>query len=150
MGGRHFPDDGVSPLAVVISAEVGGGAMNFIDAHIALDASRALARALDPEATLPDDEDGDNDGLLDPHETGTGVALSRTDTGTDPTLPDTDGDFFWDGTEINTGSDPTDPASVPDRVAIRVGTLTLWGVLLLPVALAGCFFALRQGSRASG
>ena len=43
-----FPDDGISPLAVVLSAETGGGAMNFIDAHVTLDAWRSLARALGP------------------------------------------------------------------------------------------------------
>jgi hypothetical protein len=32
---------------------------------------------------------------------------------TNPTMVDTDGDSFWDGEEVQAGSDPTDPSSIP-------------------------------------
>ena len=58
--------------------------------------------------------DTDNDGLADAVETGTGVYVNASDTGTDPTVADSDGDGFGDGAEvIYLFSDPTDSASVP-------------------------------------
>jgi hypothetical protein len=110
---QSLGDDGVSPFAVVISAVASEEVMNFVDNHIVLDAWRAVTRTLDPRAPLPDDEDDDNDGVRDVHETGTGQFRSRLDTGTNSLLPDGDSDFFWDGTETNTGSDPNDPGVVP-------------------------------------
>jgi len=44
--------------------------------------------------------DGDNDGVADIYETGTGIYVSPTNTGTSPTLADTDSDGLSDGTEI--------------------------------------------------
>jgi len=44
--------------------------------------------------------DRDGDGLVDPAETGTGVFVSRFDTGTSPTAADTDGDGVSDGEEV--------------------------------------------------
>jgi hypothetical protein len=53
-----------------------------------------------PDATDPDD---DNDGLSDAVETGTGIWVSSSDTGTNPKNVDTDGDGLNDGVETNTG-----------------------------------------------
>lgn len=44
--------------------------------------------------------DSDQDGIMDCYETNTGVYVSPTDTGTDPTNPDTDGDGLSDGDEV--------------------------------------------------
>lgn len=48
-----------------------------------------------------------------------GVRLSDYDEihiyGTDPFNPDTDGDSWWDGDEVDAGSDPLDPNSFPYR-----------------------------------
>ena len=63
--------------------------------------------------------DGDNDGLPDVAETGTGVFVDRRSTGTNPAKPDTDGDGFQDGLEVNTGTDPNDPASSPQPAIER-------------------------------
>jgi hypothetical protein len=49
------------------------------------------------EATL---QDTDSDGIPDIYETNTGVYNGPTDTGTDPTDPDTDGDGLTDGEEV--------------------------------------------------
>ena len=57
--------------------------------------------------------DRDEDTLLNGVETNTGTFVDANDTGTDPTLADTDGDGFDDAEEVAEGSDPTNPASVP-------------------------------------
>lgn len=54
-----------------------------------------------------EDPDADHDGIRDRFETGTGIYVSPTNTGTSPTNPDTDGDGLSDGQEVNTyGSNP--------------------------------------------
>ena len=91
------------------------------------------ASALDVAVNI----DTDGDGILDRYETGTGIYVSPTDTGTDPNNPDTDGDGLSDGDEVNkyhtnpnlkdtdgdgfddafevaTGFDPTSASSTPD------------------------------------
>ena len=78
--------------------------------------------------------DADGDGLLDIHETGTGVYVSPTDTGSDPLNPDTDGDGFGDWQEVHAGSDPNDPNSQP--LVPTLGTLGA-GLLVLALLLAG-------------
>ena len=71
------------------------------------------------------DLDDDGDVLLDVHETGTGIFVSETDTGTDPLLFDTDGDGVDDGTEVALGLDPNNPPAVP---ALPVFGLFLCGL----------------------
>jgi hypothetical protein len=75
--------------------------------------------------------DSDSDGLLDIHETDTGLFLSGTDPGTDPNNPDTDGDGFSDGVEVDAGSDPLDPDSTPGSIP----TLGPLGAALLVLAI---------------
>lgn len=57
--------------------------------------------------------DTDGDGLPDTVETGTGVFVSRRDTGTNPAKADTDGDGVNDGTEVQFGTDPNNAAEFP-------------------------------------
>ena len=61
------------------------------------------------------DTDDDNDGLPDAVETGTGIWVSSSDTGTNPKNRDTDGDGLFDGVETNTGTytDVTNTGSNP-------------------------------------
>lgn len=47
-----------------------------------------------------DTTDTDGDGLYDAVETGTGIFVDASDTGTDPNVADTDGDGFSDGVEV--------------------------------------------------
>jgi len=50
--------------------------------------------------------DTDGDGLPDGVETDTGLFVDETNTGTDPTKPDSDGDTLTDGDELARGTDP--------------------------------------------
>jgi hypothetical protein len=54
-----------------------------------------------------EDPDSDSDGLRDRFETNTGIYVSAVNTGTNPTLADTDADGLLDGLEVNFhGSNP--------------------------------------------
>ena len=84
------------------------------------------------------DPDDDNDLLLDVVETLTGVFVSASDTGTNPLVPDTDGDGFLDGSEVLGGSDPNDALSI-------LGAVPGLGILgALAAALTLTFTAWRR------
>ena len=54
-----------------------------------------------------DTADTDSDGILDAYETGTGIYVSLSNTGSNPTVADTDGDGLNDGDEVKQyGSNP--------------------------------------------
>ncbi|WP_052572741.1 pre-peptidase C-terminal domain-containing protein [Haloferula sp. BvORR071] len=85
--------------------------------------------------TKANDSDTDDDGLKDGWETGTGVWLDATHTGTDPLVQDSDNDGFRDDVEDPTeaftgvsqpGTDPnkvdTDGDGYPDRVEVTLGS----------------------------
>jgi hypothetical protein len=57
--------------------------------------------------------DSDNDGLADRVETGTGIFVDSSDTGTDSNKSDTDGDGFNDSIEIEVGTDPNSADEIP-------------------------------------
>jgi YVTN family beta-propeller protein len=82
--------------------------------------------------------DRDEDALGDGVETGTGVFVSPTDTGTDAADPDTDDDGFADGVEVAAGTDPNSAASFP---ASSLPALPPAGLALLALALAGAGYA---------
>ena len=67
------------------------------------------------------DPDDDNDGLLDAVETGTGVFVSASDTGSSPVDADSDDDGIGDGAEVANGTDPNDPLSGPPQVPALPG-----------------------------
>src|SRR5262245_907588 len=78
------------------------------------------------------DTDDDDDGLLDGVETGSGVFVSATDTGSNPLDPDSDDDGHLDGDEVANGSDPNDPLSPPAAVpSIGAGGQLLLASLML-------------------
>ena len=93
------------------------------------------------------DSDDDNDGLLDVHETGTGVFVSPTDTGSQPRNADSDGDGFNDGFEVGSGSNPNDAGSVPVFPPIpATGPLARAALALLLIA---CVSVALRGRRQS-
>lgn len=57
--------------------------------------------------------DIDDDGLCGDVETGTGIFLGPTNTGTNPLIADTDGDGFSDGVEVSVGTNPNNAGDVP-------------------------------------
>jgi hypothetical protein len=66
-------------------------------------------------------------------ETGTGIFVSASDTGSDPLDPDSDGDGISDGDEVAAGSDPND---ANDPGVPRIPALPLLPTALLALALA--------------
>ena len=88
------------------------------------------------------DPDDDDDGLLDPVETGTGVFVSAGDTGSSPVDADSDDDGIPDGVEVANGSDPNDPLSGPPLVP----AMPRWAYLglILVLALLGAWFVRRR------
>ncbi|WP_035610629.1 LamG-like jellyroll fold domain-containing protein [Haloferula sp. BvORR071] len=63
--------------------------------------------------TNPRSKDSDNDTLSDLVETGTGIYVSRANTGTDPLAVDSDGDTYADALEVARGSNPNSASSTP-------------------------------------
>ncbi|RYD66486.1 MAG: hypothetical protein EOP83_04915, partial [Verrucomicrobiaceae bacterium] len=59
--------------------------------------------------------DVDNDGLRDAVESGTGVYVSPSNTGSSPTVADTDGDSLPDAIEVALGTSPVDASSRVQR-----------------------------------
>ena len=69
--------------------------------------NRTLSSSEVQELNALEDPDSDEDGIKDRFETGTGIYVSPTNTGTNPLLADTDADGLNDGIEITQhGSDP--------------------------------------------
>lgn len=66
--------------------------------------------------------DLDADALLDIYETGDGIYVNPSETGTSRTAADTDGDGFTDGAEVAAGSNPNDPLSGPATVPTLSGS----------------------------
>jgi DNA-binding beta-propeller fold protein YncE len=93
------------------------------------------------------DSDDDNDSLLDSVETGTGVYVSPTNTGTNPLDTDSDDDARPDGLEVANGWDPNNPLSPGPA---PVPALPFWGRLLLMggVLLLGVYLLRGRGTPA--
>jgi hypothetical protein len=79
--------------------------------------------------------DADGDGLPNEAETGTGIFVSSTDTGTDPLDPDSDDDGSLDGFEVLHGSDPNDADSIPPVPVPSLGPAGLLGLAALLLGL---------------
>lgn len=83
--------------------------------------------------------DLDGDDLADLYETGTGIFVSASDTGSDPNDPDSDGDGLLDGVEIAIGTNP----NVPNAPAAVPALPSSW-LLVLGLLGAGSL-AIRRG-----
>jgi hypothetical protein len=70
---------------------------------------------------------------------------------TDPQNPDTDGDKFFDGAEVQVNSDPINAASIPNNVALRMdaagilGTMTGLGGTATPIFHMGAAANINDG-----
>ena len=135
-GGTYIPDDNgpaISEAALRAKADPAGAAQTL------------TYTAVPPGSGERIGIDRDQDTLPNGVETNTGVFVGPNDTGTDPTLTDTDGDGIDDATEVATGSDPTSALS-------PLGAPALGGVgaMLLVAALAGSASVWRRrGQRSS-
>jgi len=79
--------------------------------------------------------DTDQDLLPDAVETNTGTFVDSTNTGTNPNIPDTDGDGVIDGIEVALGTDPNDGLDFP--------TLPLWDAFEIFLIAALLMLAIR-------
>ncbi len=116
-GGLFLPDDGtaaISDAALRAKATTPGQEVTYTCVPPGSGSRTALDR--------------DEDELLNGVETNTGTFIDPFDTGTDPTLTDTDGDGFDDGLEVQFGSDPNNRNSVPN---LQVPALSTLGLALL-------------------
>jgi len=107
--------------------------------EITLDETSGAVLAASPTS------DADGDGIPDVNETRTSVYVSPSDTGTDPLLPDTDGDGYDDGLEVSKGTDPNDPESTPAFVVSTSGPLGQ--MLVVACLLASGAIAIRAATR---
>jgi arylsulfatase A-like enzyme len=87
-------------------------------------------------------QDTDGDGLRDSVETGTGIYRGEQDTGTDPNVADSDGDWVPDGIEVASNTNPNDSSSRVERpnIIYIVADDLAWGDV-------GCFW---QNQRRGG
>lgn len=102
--GLYLPDDNgaaISEAALRAKANPAG------------DAQTITYTAVPPGAGVRMGVDRDEDSLLNGVESNSGTFVDADDTGTDPTLSDTDGDGFDDGVEVLAGTDPTNEQSFP-------------------------------------
>jgi hypothetical protein len=106
-GGMYLPDDN----GPAISEAALRGKANPVG-----DAQTITYTAVPPGSGMRMGIDRDQDTLPNGVETNTGTFVDGNDTGTSPTLVDTDGDGFDDDVEVAAGTDPTDPLNFPGSV----------------------------------
>jgi hypothetical protein len=90
-----------------------------------------IENGLDPNDASDADMDNDNDGLTNREEF---EAYNAFGTSTDPNNPDTDNDGANDKQEIDSGTNPTDPADFP-KSGIGTIIMFIFGILIM----ASCF-----------
>jgi len=106
----RYTTDGKTPT----TASLAGTAVQiFVSTTVKARAWRAGAVPSDVVTAVFTITDSDGDGLPDWMERNTGVFVSEHYTGMDPNNPDSDGDGFKVGLEVQRGTDPTDPDDYP-------------------------------------
>jgi len=84
--------------------------------------------------------DTDADLLPDDFETGTGIFVSISDSGTDPNDSDSDDDGVMDGIEVDLGTDPNSSLDVPSLPVSHFG----WIALAFSICVVGIFVSNRR------
>ena len=85
----------------------------FLDVEMTTLSRRIPYKHIVSQNYIDPDKDTDGDGLNDIVETGTGRFVSLNNTGSDPTIVDTDGDSFSDFEEVQNGVNPNNPKLFP-------------------------------------
>ena len=124
-----------SPIAPVGSDQTGEAALPGYW-PIVFGAAPTLDQDGDDRPWFLDDDD-DGDGLLDAHESSTGVYGSPIDTGSSPFDADSDDDGIADGFEVANGSDPNDPGSTPLAPGVPVSSFLARALLLAALLFLG-------------
>jgi hypothetical protein len=128
-GGTYTPDDNGATLSeAALRAKADGNG----------DGQTLTYTAVPPGSGKRMGIDRDEDDLGNGVETNTGTFVDANDTGTNPTLADTDGDGFNDGDEVAAGSDPNNSGSTPGSpvpLLAPLSTLILGSGLLLAMRL---------------
>lgn len=126
IGTEDFDLDGLTDLQEfqISIGTFGGG----VPAYIAIDPTKKDTdddtledgQEINPTApraqTDPTNGDTDLDGLPDAVETNSGTFTDANDTGSNPTLCDTDGDFATDSWEVTYSTDPNNVGSTPGPI----------------------------------
>jgi DNA-binding beta-propeller fold protein YncE len=125
-GGNYLPDDNgpsISEAALRAKANPVG------------DAQTLTYTAVPPGSGTRMGIDRDEDTLLNGVETNTGTFVDANDTGSNPTLRDTDGDGFDDDVEVAAATDPNNLLEFPGSGAPAVPGIGGIGVGILAAAL---------------
>jgi sugar lactone lactonase YvrE/mono/diheme cytochrome c family protein len=118
VGGNFEPDDGGAPISDAVlraKANTSGQEITYT--------------CVPPGSGYRMGIDRDEDTLLDGVETGTGIFVDASDTGTRADMADTDGDGWDDPDEVAQGTNPNNPLSFPGSPAVPA--LSGWGMSLL-------------------
>jgi 2',3'-cyclic-nucleotide 2'-phosphodiesterase (5'-nucleotidase family) len=131
-----FEHDPSTPYAIDFAYPAGYGHYEFRSIATDLDGNVEPAPLLADAAVRYVAIDSDNDGLFDGEEDANRNGI--LDAGeTDPFNPDTDGDGFSDGEEVEAGTDPLDELSWPEAAGADIPLMGPVGYALWTTLLAG-------------
>lgn len=135
----HWGDDLFGLAVMPGSVSNGAEFREYADFEIGTLQDIGYTNAAEPGPPTPPDTDGDL--LTDDVETDTGTYVSPTDTGSDPNDFDSDDDGYFDGLEVDLGTDPNDPFDFPTGLPMHV---TLWLTAMLGAAGATMFVVRKR------
>jgi len=138
VGGNFTPDDGgaaISDAALRAKASVTGQEITYT--------------CVPPGSGYRMGIDRDEDTLTDGVETGTGIFVNASDTGTRADMADTDADGWDDPDEVAQGTDPNNPLDFPGAASVPALSVREMN-LLVAAMLLSAFFTARHRRIAMG